>query len=945
MYLDVKIHIVEIKKSSITLYKTVCIKLTRLINFRYIFTLIAAIFSLNISAYSQYSDSFKIWNARAIQLIRIGDNLGSLQYLKTLEPQYIKHQLKNPHECIIYYHILGQITNDLNLHNECIEYALKGISIIKATSREDSNSHSHSYFLEYCAKNYSQIHDYYRTLLYCLEGLSQDKEYINDPINQSGYLNTMGIAYRMISEHEKSIACFERCLQLNSGSSLKSRFNQAYILQNLSQTYVHQNQIDSSLYFLEQSIAIQERYPEIFEKDYFSLYATAANRYLIANDQISARRYFDKASEYVHVAAPATEIAHFHKVKSKILALDDNYHAAHLQLDTAINILSRNLDGNIITIYPEEYFDALVTRLDILAEEYESKLDSILLDHYHSISKEYLSQANSILRRIPSDAIKQVLIYLIKPIYHHAIHSAWLLDQSSPGFIASDDLMNLFESYHAQLVAKEVNRRAWIDLSAIAGTQKALYSAWQNQYDSLLHQSFQFSAAEMTDEAYESTTRALYRTEDSLRAWMAQMSTEYPQLKELEEQEEAISPKESDLVFSNFGSILYFFVTDEEVFISHFDRSGHQLQRILLTDSLSRNLGHWNSELVNPDAHNDKAALIESAKKLHQNGKFIFKQILEPFQNDLSEKLLIIPDGIFTDISFPAINKSIPNNPLDYSSADYLLTEHDIQVHFSVKLLARMIARKNNATYSAFSWVPHQTHLEVINALDGDTVHLPPLAFSKAEGELVADLFNGRVEVATDSLPLVLSKMQSARLLHFGSHIMLNNRFPDQSILPVKLNSGIETTLRPYELFQKNLNNDLVILNACHSGKSKTAMGRGMLSFVNGFARSNVKSVLSSRWAVEDKLGYDFVKNLLYKLDDGQPIASAMRTNQLEFLNSGDPYKSHPFAWASYYLMGDPNVDMRKKGMPWWVWVGGLIILLGLKLFRRKGKRHLISAE
>jgi CHAT domain-containing protein len=208
-------------------------------------------------------------------------------------------------------------------------------------------------------------------------------------------------------------------------------------------------------------------------------------------------------------------------------------------------------------------------------------------------------------------------------------------------------------------------------------------------------------------------------------------------------------------------------------------------------------------------------------------------------------------------------------------------------------------------------------------------------------------------------------KLKSFRMLHLATHGEVDRRDPRRSALILaqdrlpprpaetvlrreKLLEGrltVETILRDWKLAC-----DLVVLSACQSGLGKDAGGEGLLGFAQAFLAKGARSVVLSRWKVDDtataRLTVRFYENLLgkrkglkqplkraealaeakrwlagLKRADAEPLAArlgrgVLRGTEKEArpvvkgeakLPDGERPFAHPYYWAAFVLIGDPS--------------------------------------
>jgi tetratricopeptide (TPR) repeat protein len=211
-------------------------------------------------------------------------------------------------------------------------------------------------------------------------------------------------------------------------------------------------------------------------------------------------------------------------------------------------------------------------------------------------------------------------------------------------------------------------------------------------------------------------------------------------------------------------------------------------------------------------------------------------------------------------------------------------------------------------------------------------------------------------------------QLKSYRLIHLATHGLVDLQTPGRSTLllsrdrssnPLKLAVGQKhytgelTVLAIRQNWQ--LDADLVVLSACKTALGKESQGDGLLGFAQAFLQCGARSVVLSRWEADDTatalLMLRFYENLLAPktrtdlkgplpraaaLDearqwlrqlskrDAEMLAFGLRGGKLEGttrrgsiampdvkvrpkLPAGERPYAHPFYWAAFVLVGDPD--------------------------------------
>ncbi|MDA3890305.1 MAG: CHAT domain-containing protein, partial [Salinivirgaceae bacterium] len=108
----------------------------------------------------------------------------------------------------------------------------------------------------------------------------------------------------------------------------------------------------------------------------------------------------------------------------------------------------------------------------------------------------------------------------------------------------------------------------------------------------------------------------------------------------------------------------------------------------------------------------------------------------------------------------------------------------------------------------------------------------------------------------------VLSNLPSANIIHFATHGFVNKDNPYISGLALYSDS-IEylynNIFYHYELYNIELNANLVVLSACKTGTGKIIEGEGVMALPRGFIYAGVPNVIASLWKVHDEKTKDLM--------------------------------------------------------------------------------------
>jgi CHAT domain-containing protein len=110
-----------------------------------------------------------------------------------------------------------------------------------------------------------------------------------------------------------------------------------------------------------------------------------------------------------------------------------------------------------------------------------------------------------------------------------------------------------------------------------------------------------------------------------------------------------------------------------------------------------------------------------------------------------------------------------------------------------------------------------------------------------------------------------------------------------------------DTWLTVHDVYNLDLNADLVTLSACDTGVSQVAPGDELLGLARGFFYAGATSLLVSLWAVNDLSTATLMERFYHRLQAGYPKAAALRLSILDVKRDSP----HPYHWAPFILMGN----------------------------------------
>jgi CHAT domain-containing protein len=191
---------------------------------------------------------------------------------------------------------------------------------------------------------------------------------------------------------------------------------------------------------------------------------------------------------------------------------------------------------------------------------------------------------------------------------------------------------------------------------------------------------------------------------------------------------------------------------------------------------------------------------------------------------------------------------------------------------------------------------------------------LPRLPGTAHETEAVRRALDGVADVVTLDRagarePAVRRALAGKRFVHLATHGIADRRATDLfAALALTPPPGPATTtgddglLELHEIYELDLDADLVVLSSCASNVGRSVVGEGVFALARGFLVAGAGQVVASQWPVDDDATAELVGRVFAELARGRTTTRALRDAKLALRRT--PGREHPFFWAPFVLTG-----------------------------------------
>jgi len=319
--------------------------------------------------------------------------------------------------------------------------------------------------------------------------------------------------------------------------------------------------------------------------------------------------------------------------------------------------------------------------------------------------------------------------------------------------------------------------------------------------------------------------------------------------------------------------------------------------------------------------HNAISSLGYGQTNLHD----LHKVYTTFFEGEIPERIshiYFIPDGQFYMLPLEILPIIEPQSSNSYGSANYFVEKYSVSYANSLSEIVQGQSAPKNDFYFDIAGFGIKSFSD---AGHPDLMDLPFGPEEIINSSRVMNQFSRKkifldYESTKENFRDVAGK---SRILHIATHSKVNNNNPLFSPLymytrndsDIELDAKTDETdgiIYVYELFDMNLNADLIFLSSCESGTGGYLQGTGILGFSRAFSYAGAKSLSLNLWPIRDQTAAEIAVRFYEGLNSGKNKAEALRNAQISYLNKNN---SDPYLWGAFVIYGniDPVVSTNSQ--------------------------------
>ncbi len=414
------------------------------------------------------------------------------------------------------------------------------------------------------------------------------------------------------------------------------------------------------------------------------------------------------------------------------------------------------------------------------------------------------------------------------------------------------------------------------------------------------------SIAEISEQKKEAELRnQLFAEKRKLQKLSKTYETDYPEYYQMKYADKTLDINDIKSQLADNEAVLSYLVGDESIYVF-----------CLTTDK---------TELEVKRKPADFEQQVEALRKVMTSGyrkdieqyikkAYDFYRIIFPTITDSEiEHLNIIPDGILGIIPFEALfTDSYSGELTDYKDYPFLIKKYQINYFYSADLFYRTASKMRKHKENRKKWLGIAPVFDSPALIPGNA-RLAPLPGTVDELTNITALFGNdslatqsRIRKTANEKFVKSDELSDYKYIHIATHGVVNSETPELSRLYLSADAqdANDDILYSGEIYNLDLDADLVVLSACETGLGKVSKGEGIIGLSRALLYAGADNLIVSLWKVSDKstavLMVDFYDALLNS--QSEDFSEALYQAKLKMIQNGS--FAHPFFWSPFILIG-----------------------------------------
>jgi CHAT domain-containing protein/Tfp pilus assembly protein PilF len=833
-----------------------------------------------------------------------------------------------------YFHALAIINSYNGDNDQALIYYEKAINLYM------SNGIYNDMYLAMIYTNYSDVvsiqKDGEHSLIYLKRALSilidNGAEYHD--LTSAVYVK-MGINYFNIEEYDKALEYTNKALEIDKhtyGSDEHSSVALCYSI--IGNIYYMQSDYDKALLNLEKALSIQKK---IFGEQHKDI----GDSYRDIGDVKFAQNKYDEALELKYtaleiltntfgrrndnIASCYNDIGNIYFKQNKYSEALEAYQLAIMSNIPAFSNpdFRRNPDLNSVL---DHYvlMKSLYYKTETFIELYGVENNSEYLELADETFTVCFDVINILRQKIILEGSKLAITAETNKVYSDAITNSIRLFEITGDVKYKRNAFTICEMNKSSVLLEAINQA---EAKNFTGVPDSLLEKEKQLKLALVDYETQLQTELMKEEKIDSlkikeVNDSLFFLNDEYLELIKSFERNFPKYYKIRYSKNTITPENVQEKLDDKTAVIEYFQGEDVIYVYCLSDNDYEVLELDIDSSFANTVDLFYKSIKKIDG-----------RQYLKAASLLYYDLIAPIENLITNKssLIIIPDGILYSIPFEALIK-LPAENYNFSAQDYFINRYTISYNYSSSLYFTcsnsVVNRAKRYDFAGFAPVFDDKHEIAENFMNEISVYrsvnnedyrflkndgqLNELPNSESEIEHIIDLFENKHKHAIGYLReqanenKFKSVIKDYKIIHLATHSFVNSDNPKFSgIILAQPEDSIFTedgTVYSNEIYNLDLNADLVVLSSCESGIGKLVKGEGMMALTRGFLYAGADNIITSLWKVLDQSTSALMQKFYENVLNDMSYSHALREAKLSMIN--DSKTAFPLNWSGFVLIG-----------------------------------------
>ena len=401
---------------------------------------------------------------------------------------------------------------------------------------------------------------------------------------------------------------------------------------------------------------------------------------------------------------------------------------------------------------------------------------------------------------------------------------------------------------------------------------------------------------------------SLFYARRKIERFSAELEQSYPSYHQLKFDQQVVSVQQTISLLDEETTLLSYMIGDASLYLM-----------ILSTDGLEiKNLG-------SPKGLEEEVMNLRSAVTGGRTDEFtmysyrLFERLLKPVIELIeSNSLLILADHALHYLPFEMLLTKPAENH-HYHRMPFMVRQFDISYAPSATVYSMMQQRKQDNPRNFLALAPFSDRVADYEDSDNTeryTGSLEPLLLTAYETREIGNIFRQRQNLNEYLFPNrtsilrnseatkngLLQNLDDYNFIHFATHAFVNEESPEFSGIALYPDGEDGGMTYVSDIYNIQMNADLVVLGACETGLGSVHRGEGMIGFTRAFIYAGTANLAVSMWRVNDQPTATMMIKFYSAIREGNSYSSSLRKAKLSMIEN--PETAAPRNWAAFVLHG-----------------------------------------